>query len=100
MTLLSILLATLAVGIGSVWLAAALMRMGRRTGVIDLDIRQRSLTRYIENRARWIAALRMPSATGFEGEFAAIDVDEIRERRIVAAALHLAVLIQVEAVKQ
>jgi len=34
----------------------ALMRMGRRTGVIDLDIRQRSLTRYIENRARWIAA--------------------------------------------
>lgn len=34
----------------------ALMRMGRRTGVLDLDLRQRSLTRYIENRARWIAA--------------------------------------------
>jgi chromosome partitioning protein len=34
----------------------ALMRMGRRTGVVDLDIRQRSLTRYIENRARWIAS--------------------------------------------
>jgi chromosome partitioning protein len=34
----------------------ALMRMGRRTGVLDLDIRQRSLTRYIENRARWIAS--------------------------------------------
>ena len=34
----------------------ALMRMGRRTGVLDLDVRQRSLTRYIENRARWIAA--------------------------------------------
>jgi chromosome partitioning protein len=33
----------------------ALMRMGRRTGVLDLDLRQRSLTRYIENRARWIA---------------------------------------------
>ena len=29
----------------------ALMRMGRRTGVLDLDVRQRSLTRYIENRA-------------------------------------------------
>jgi len=34
----------------------ALMRMGRRTGALDLDVRQRSLTRYIENRGRWIAA--------------------------------------------
>jgi len=34
----------------------ALMRMGKRTGVLDLDIRQRSLTRYVENRGRWIAA--------------------------------------------
>ena len=31
-------------------LAVALMRMGRRVGLIDLDIRQRSLTRYVENR--------------------------------------------------
>ena len=37
-------------------LVVALMRMGRRTGALDLDVRQRSLTRYIENRARWIAA--------------------------------------------
>jgi chromosome partitioning protein len=37
-------------------LAVALMRMGRRTGVIDLDVRQRTLTRYVENRARHIAA--------------------------------------------
>jgi chromosome partitioning protein len=36
-------------------LIVALMRMGRRTGAIDLDVRQRSLTRYMENRARWIA---------------------------------------------
>lgn len=34
----------------------ALMRMGRRTGALDLDVRQRSLTRYIENRARWISS--------------------------------------------
>ena len=33
----------------------ALMRMGRRTGALDLDIRQRSLTRYVENRSRWIS---------------------------------------------
>ena len=37
-------------------LMVALMRMGRRTGVLDLDVRQRTLTRYIENRARWIAS--------------------------------------------
>ena len=37
-------------------LIVALMRMGRRTGALDLDVRQRSLTRYIENRGRWIAA--------------------------------------------
>jgi chromosome partitioning protein len=37
-------------------LIVALMRMGRRTGAIDLDIRQRSLLRYIENRGRWIAS--------------------------------------------
>jgi chromosome partitioning protein len=36
-------------------IVVALMRMGRRTGVLDLDVRQRSLTRYIENRGRWIA---------------------------------------------
>jgi chromosome partitioning protein len=37
-------------------LIVALMRMGKRTGALDLDVRQRSLTRYIENRGRWIAA--------------------------------------------
>ncbi|MFZ2031676.1 MAG: division plane positioning ATPase MipZ [Vitreimonas sp.] len=36
-------------------LIVALMRMGRRTGALDLDIRQRSLIRYIENRSRWMS---------------------------------------------
>jgi chromosome partitioning protein len=58
----------------------ALMRMGRRTGVIDLDIRQRSLTRYIENRARWIAAraakLPLPQI---------LELCESRERQLDAA---------------
>lgn len=58
----------------------ALMRMGRRTGVIDLDIRQRSLTRYIENRARWIAArgakLPLPQI---------LELSESRERQLDAA---------------
>jgi chromosome partitioning protein len=42
-------------------IVVALMRMGRRTGVLDLDVSQRSLTRYIENRNRWIAT-RAPSS--------------------------------------
>jgi chromosome partitioning protein len=58
----------------------ALMRMGRRTGVIDLDIRQRSLTRYIENRARWIAGrgaqLALPQI---------FELAESRERQLDAA---------------
>lgn len=58
----------------------ALMRMGRRTGVIDLDVRQRSLTRYIENRGRWIAArgAKLPSPQIFE-------LHESRERQLDAA---------------
>lgn len=49
-------------------LVVALMRMGRRTGVMDLDTRQRSLTRYIENRGRWIAArgAKLPAPQIFE----------------------------------
>lgn len=34
-------------------LTVALMRMGSCVGVIDLDVRQRTLTRYLENRMRW-----------------------------------------------
>lgn len=34
-------------------LAAALVKSARRVAVIDLDLRQRTLTRYLENRARW-----------------------------------------------
>jgi chromosome partitioning protein len=61
-------------------LIVALMRMGRRTGAIDLDVRQRSLTRYIENRARWIAArgAKLPAPQIFE-------LCESRERTLDAA---------------
>ncbi|MBL8550160.1 MAG: P-loop NTPase [Hyphomonadaceae bacterium] len=36
-------------------LSVALMRMGRRTGCLDLDIRQRTLMRYMENRGLTVA---------------------------------------------
>ncbi|MCA8891391.1 MAG: AAA family ATPase [Hyphomonas sp.] len=48
----------------SMHLCVSLMRMGKSVGVIDLDVRQRSLTRYLENRLRWMqstgARLPMP----------------------------------------
>jgi chromosome partitioning protein len=49
-------------------LIVALMRMGRRTGALDLDVRQRSLMRYIENRERWVAtrSVKLPSPQVFE----------------------------------
>lgn len=45
--------------------ASALARMGHRVGTLDLDLRQRSLGRYIENRGRFLAAtgLDLPSPT-------------------------------------
>lgn len=44
-------------------LASALARLGHRVGTLDLDLRQRSLGRYIENRLRFLAeaGLDLPS---------------------------------------
>ncbi|MGA1342608.1 MAG: division plane positioning ATPase MipZ [Hyphomonas sp.] len=48
----------------AIHLGVALLAVGKRVGVIDLDVRQRSLTRYLENRVRWMqntgARLTMP----------------------------------------
>lgn len=45
-------------------LCVSLLRMGMRVGVMDLDVRQRTLTRYLENRIRWMkstgATIPMP----------------------------------------
>lgn len=45
--------------------ATALIRMGKRVGALDLDLRQQSFGRYIENRAAWMArsdvSLPMPN---------------------------------------
>lgn len=38
----------------SMHLIVALMRMGKSVGAIDLDVRQRTLSRYLENRIRWM----------------------------------------------
>ena len=60
-------------------IVVALMRMGRRTGALDLDIRQRSLSRYVENRSRWVSShggtLPLPQM---------LDLHESRERQLDA----------------
>jgi len=38
----------------SVHLCVALLRSGANVGMIDLDVRQRTMTRYMENRMRWM----------------------------------------------
>src|SRR5689334_10524253 len=57
-------------------LCVGLLRMGMTVGVMDLDVRQRSLARYIENRSRWIrntgAPLPMP-------EMVRIDASQARD---------------------
>lgn len=64
-------------------LCAALMEQGRRVAAIDLDGRQRTLTRYLDNRARAVAEgvdLTMPSyavvVRSEAPDFAAAQADE------------------------
>jgi chromosome partitioning protein len=40
---------------GAIHVAVALAREGRKVGAIDLDIRQKSFSRHLENRAEWRA---------------------------------------------
>ncbi|MBB4659174.1 division plane positioning ATPase MipZ [Parvularcula dongshanensis] len=39
--------------------AIALIRSGYKVGVLDLDLRQKSLSRYLENRAKWGVAQKL-----------------------------------------
>lgn len=76
-------------------LIVALMRMGRRVGALDLDVRQRSLIRYIENRSRYVSrkgALPVPQMLELR-ESAARQLDDAEredESGFRAAVLRLA----------
>ncbi|MES1199262.1 MAG: division plane positioning ATPase MipZ [Pseudomonadota bacterium] len=73
-------------------LIVALMRMGKRTGALDLDVRQRSLTRYIENRARWIAErgakLAMPQTLAL-GESRSRQLDDAEAEEVAGFRMAL-----------
>jgi len=61
----------------AVHVAVAMAREGRRVGAIDLDVRQRSFSRHLENRVEWRAKtgrdlpspelLKLNSSNGMEG---------------------------------
>src|SRR5271155_2570514 len=57
----------------AVHLAVALARLDRRVAAIDLDTRQRSFARHLENRANWETKnkLAMPEALVFNSSQAA-----------------------------
>src|SRR6185295_19129996 len=57
-------------------LSIALLRMGMTVGVMDLADRQRSLARYLENRARWIRNTGAPRPMP---EIVRIDASEARD---------------------
>jgi chromosome partitioning protein len=48
--------------------ATALARLGHKTGTLDLDLRQKSLARYVENRCKYLgeAGLALPSPAYIE----------------------------------
>lgn len=43
----------------SMHIATALVRLGHRVGAVDLDLRQKSFGRYLENRAKYLAKTEM-----------------------------------------
>jgi chromosome partitioning protein len=76
----------------AIHLAVALMRMGKTVGVIDLDLRQATLTRYLENRRRWAqrrsATLPMPMEKALPSPAArSLDEAEAEEQAAWDAAL-------------
>jgi chromosome partitioning protein len=73
-------------------LTVALMRMGASVGVLDLDVRQRSLSRYLENRNRWVrttgAALPIPDTVRIDASQARdLDAAEVEEAASFAGSL-------------
>lgn len=68
----------------SVHLCIALLRSGAKVGAIDLDVRQRTLTRYMENRMRWMRStgsrLPMPEIIRVDAsDDRNLDVAEVEE---------------------
>src|SRR5579863_373751 len=62
----------------SIHLSVALLKAGRRVATIDLDTRQRTLTRFFENRRSWAASANWPIELPYH---AALDRGETNDLR-------------------
>ena len=76
----------------AIHLAVALMRMGKSVAVADLDLRQATFTRYLDNRERWAAAhgaeLPMPERMDVKPSgLRDLDAAEAEEQAMWTAAL-------------
>jgi len=78
----------------SMHIAASLMAQGKTVGAMDLDVRQRSFTRYIENRRAFAgrAGLNLPSP-----EYAKVEISDDRDRVRAAEADEAAIARAIEA---
>jgi len=68
----------------AIHIAVALMKSGENVATLDLDSRQQSFTRYIENRRGWAERvgrdLGIPTHICFDGNLDSTDADERAER--------------------
>ena len=76
----------------AIHLAIALMQMGAKVGVIDLDLRQATLSRYMENRRRWRHSHQLDLPVPKErrvplSDLRVLDEVEAEERRGFRAAM-------------
>lgn len=76
----------------AIHLAVALMRMGKSVAAADLDLRQASFSRYLDNRERWAAAqgadLPMPERMAVKPSgLRDLDAAEAEEQAMWASAL-------------
>ena len=79
----------------SMHVATALARLGHRVGVVDLDLRQKTLARYLENRRKYLAAEGLDLATPAHAELPEVEAaalapgENVLDHRLSAAVAGL-----------
>jgi chromosome partitioning protein len=71
----------------SIHLSVALLKAGRRVATIDLDTRQRTLTRFFENRRSWSAGASWPIELPFHSAIERGESGDVRQNEAMEFAL-------------
>jgi|SRR5579872_4848364 chromosome partitioning protein len=80
----------------SIHLSVALLKAGRRVATIDLDTRQRTLTRFFENRRSWAASANWSIELPFHFAIDRGDSDDVRQNEATEFALFADAIAAVE----